>query len=115
MDPHRKITEKFTKTFGGKFDNRQYFHRKSELKSTLYCLLTLQYKRNFALIKIEIKFLIDDRLAHELIEGLVFLAQQLVSCKDRYQIRVLVLRGHIFLIDQNSDSKTMLWQNAELN
>ena len=69
------------------------------------------------MIKIEIKFLIDDRLAHELIEGLVFLAQQLVSCKDRNQIRVLVLRGHIFLIDQNSDSKTtyMLWQNAELN
>ena len=52
-----------------------------------------------------------------LYKALFFLAQQLVSCKDRNQIRVLVLRGHIFLIDQNSDSKTtyMLWQNAELN
>ena len=64
--------------------------------STLYYLLTLLSTRNFALIKIEITFLIDDRLAHELVEGLVFLAQQLVSSKDRYQIRVLVLRGHIF-------------------
>ena len=56
--------------------------------SILYYLLYYVPKRNFTLMKIEIKFLTDDRLAHELIEGLVFLAQQLVSCKDRYQIRV---------------------------
>ena len=29
MDPYIKITKKFTKKFGSKVINRQYFHRKS--------------------------------------------------------------------------------------
>ena len=33
MDPNRKITKKFTKKFGSKVINRQYFHRKTGLKS----------------------------------------------------------------------------------
>ena len=32
MDPNRKITKKFTKKFGSKVINRQYFHRKTKLK-----------------------------------------------------------------------------------
>ena len=31
MDPNRKITKKFTKKFGSKVINRQYFHRKAKL------------------------------------------------------------------------------------
>ena len=33
MDPNRKITKKFTKKFGSKVINRQYFHRKTGLKT----------------------------------------------------------------------------------
>ena len=33
MDPYIKITKKFTKKFGSKVINRQYFHRKTRLKS----------------------------------------------------------------------------------
>ena len=33
MDPYRKITKKFTKKFYSKVINRQYFHRKTRLKS----------------------------------------------------------------------------------
>ena len=36
MDPCIKITKKFTKKFGSKVINRQYFHRKTGLK----CFLT---------------------------------------------------------------------------
>jgi hypothetical protein len=32
MDPYIKITKKFTKKFGSKVINRQYFHRKTGLK-----------------------------------------------------------------------------------
>ena len=32
MDPNRKITKKFTKKFGSKVINRQYFHRKTGLQ-----------------------------------------------------------------------------------
>ena len=32
MDPIRKIPKKFTKKFGNKVINRQYFHRKTGLK-----------------------------------------------------------------------------------
>ena len=32
MDPIRKISKKFTKKFGNKAINRQYFHRKTGLK-----------------------------------------------------------------------------------
>ena len=32
MDPFRKIPKKFTKKFGNKVINRQYFHRKTGLK-----------------------------------------------------------------------------------
>ena len=35
MDPYIKITKKFTKMFGSKVINRQYFHRKTGLKSLL--------------------------------------------------------------------------------
>ena len=31
MDPNRRITKKFTKKFGSKASNRQYFHRKTGL------------------------------------------------------------------------------------
>ena len=33
MDPNRKITKKFTKKFDSKVNNRQYFHRKTGLKT----------------------------------------------------------------------------------
>ena len=33
MDPNRKITKKFTKNFDSKVINRQYFHRKTGLKT----------------------------------------------------------------------------------
>ena len=33
MDPYIKITKKFTKKFGSKVINRQYFHRKTGLYS----------------------------------------------------------------------------------
>ena len=32
MDPYTKITKKFTKKFGSKVVNRQYFHRKTGLQ-----------------------------------------------------------------------------------
>ena len=32
MDPNRKISKKFTKKFGSKVTNRQYFHRKTGLE-----------------------------------------------------------------------------------
>ena len=32
MDPYIKITKKFTKKFGSKVINRQYFHRKTGLQ-----------------------------------------------------------------------------------
>ena len=35
MDPNRKITKKFTKKFDSKVINRQYFHKKTGLKSTM--------------------------------------------------------------------------------
>ena len=34
MDPNRKITKKFTKNFDSKVIDRQYFHRKTGLKTT---------------------------------------------------------------------------------
>ena len=34
MDPFRKIPKKFTNKFGNKVINRQYFHRKTGLKTT---------------------------------------------------------------------------------
>ena len=37
MDPNKKITKKFTKNFDTDVDNRQYFHRKTALK-TAYLL-----------------------------------------------------------------------------
>ena len=33
MDPNRKIIKKFTKKFDSKVINRQYFHRKTGLKT----------------------------------------------------------------------------------
>ena len=36
MDPIRKIPKKFTKKFGNKVINRQYFRRKTGLKSTIH-------------------------------------------------------------------------------
>ena len=39
MDPYIKITKKFTKKSGSKVINRQYFHRKTGLKSLLSSLL----------------------------------------------------------------------------
>ena len=35
MDPNRKITKKFTKKFDSKVIDRQYFHRKTGLKTRL--------------------------------------------------------------------------------
>ena len=41
MDPNRKITKKFTKKFDSKVINRQYFHRKTELKVTRIGKMTI--------------------------------------------------------------------------
>ena len=40
MNPNRKITKKFTKKFDTDVDNRQYFHRKTGLK-TAYLLFRI--------------------------------------------------------------------------
>ena len=42
MDPFRKIPKKFTKKFGNKVINRQYFHRKTGLKNQ-YSLYTTMF------------------------------------------------------------------------
>ena len=39
MDPIRKIPKKFTKKFGNKVINRQYFRRKTGLNSAQWVLL----------------------------------------------------------------------------
>ena len=40
MDPNRKITKNFTKKFGSKVINKQYFHRKTGLESHMKVLAT---------------------------------------------------------------------------
>ena len=51
MDPIRKIPKKFTKKFGNKFINRQYFHRKTGLNTRYltdsYIIFTLKMESVF--------------------------------------------------------------------
>ena len=43
MDPNRKIPKKFTKKFDSKVISRQFFHRKTGLKSCRELSLLLQF------------------------------------------------------------------------
>ena len=54
MDPNKKITKKFTKNFDTDVDNRQYFHRKTALK-TAYLLFRVGTFNSFLLVLSEIE------------------------------------------------------------
>ena len=46
MDPYIKITKKFTKKFGSKVINRQYFHRKTGLYGYDFTYVNVQQTPN---------------------------------------------------------------------
>ena len=46
MDPNIKITKKFTKKFGSKVINRQYFHRKTGLEGYDFTYVNVQQTPN---------------------------------------------------------------------
>ena len=46
MDPYIKITKKFTKKFGSKVINRQYFHRKTGLEGYDFTYVNVQQTPN---------------------------------------------------------------------
>ena len=45
MDPSRKMTKKFIKKFDSKVINRQYFHRKTGLQSSLAQVMVRDFKK----------------------------------------------------------------------
>jgi hypothetical protein len=53
MDPYIKLTKKFTKKFGSKVINRQYFHRKTGLKTAEDSIYIMRYEPCFCVSKPE--------------------------------------------------------------
>ena len=85
MDPYIKITKKFTKKFGSKVINRQYFHRKTGLK-TIIDVLSSMWKEDI----------------HEKLKSIFFTANQKLIIPNKFsQLSIFWNKG-------------LKWQEAQI-